>query len=143
MRNLHRILLFCMVALAAIQLDAQEALPPQTDLRLTIEAHQLIATYCFGCHDESSKEGGLDLSRALKKDGFDGTLVFENLMTAKMPPKDAEQPMAAEKRLILNWLSKHPDESSPVSYRRISRYEFIHSFNDLLTRFKRICLSVV
>ena len=74
--------------------------------RLRADAKELMATYCFDCHDEGG-EGGLDLVGLLKKDGFDGTHMFENLITARMPPKGEDQPTAAEKRLMLNWLAKH------------------------------------
>ncbi len=132
LKNLKQILLFCIAAVAAVRVDAQETVPHEIDLRVAAEAQQLIATYCFDCHDESSKEGGLDLSQLLNKDRFVGTILFENLITARMPPRDAEQPTAAEKQLILNWLSQRPAQSSPNSYRRISRHEFVHSVNDLL-----------
>ena len=101
MRNSKKILLFCLAAVAAVRVIGQETVPPEIDLRVAAEAEQLIATYCFDCHDESSKEGGLDLSQLLKKEHFDGTLAFENLITARMPPQDAEHPSAAEKRLVV------------------------------------------
>ena len=100
--------------------------------RLRTDATGLLKTYCFDCHGNSSGEGGLDLSDLLDKGDFDGNLVFENLMTAKMPPEDSERPSTAEKRLILNWLATRQVEDSRNSYRRISRHEFVHSVNDLL-----------
>ncbi len=132
MRYFHRILLFCFLASTSVQVLAQETVPLETDLHLATNAHKLFETYCFDCHDGSAKEGGLDLSQLLEKERFDGTLVFENLITARMPPKDAEQPTSAEKRVILDWLSTRQAEDSPSSYRRISRHEFVHSVNDLL-----------
>ncbi len=88
--------------------------------------------YCFDCHDEAAKEGGLDLSNLLSKNDFDGSLIFEHLITAKMPPKQQQQPTPDEKRLMLGWLAQHQAEIAPNAYRRISRHEFVHSANDLL-----------
>jgi len=96
------------------------------------QAVQNFEKYCFDCHDAAAKEGGLDLSNLLSKNDFDGSLVFEHLITAKMPPKQQHQPTANEKRLMLEWLARHQEENAPSAYRRISRHEFVHSANDLL-----------
>jgi hypothetical protein len=112
LRYFPRILLFCFLSSSVVQVLAQETVPHETDLHLATNAHKLFETYCFDCHDGSAKEGGLDLSQLLEKERFDGTLVFENVITARMPPKDAEQPTSAEKRIILEWLSNRQAENS-------------------------------
>ena len=86
------------------------------------EARHLVATYCFDCHDSATKEGGVDLEALVEKDTLDGSLVFENLITGKMPPQDAEQPTDAERRIVLQWLARRQQESSPPAHRRISRH---------------------
>jgi len=96
------------------------------------EAIQAFGRYCFDCHDGEMKKGDLDLVALLEKGDADHTLAFENLITAKMPPKNKKQPGAGEKRLMLDWLAKRQDERTPNPYRRISRHEFVHSINDLL-----------
>ncbi|MFP6896698.1 MAG: DUF1587 domain-containing protein, partial [Roseibacillus sp.] len=93
---------------------------------------ELIEHYCFDCHDEATKKGGLSLVELLDKEHFDGALMFENLVIGKMPPAGKEQPTAEERRVVLNWLVKRQKESTPNSFRRISRHEFVHSVNDLL-----------
>ena len=108
----------------AVPVDAQEVNPAT--------ARQLVATYCFDCHDDSSNESGLDLTAKLEAREFDRSLVFENLITAKMPPADVEQPTAAEKQIILKWLAANQKETPPNSFRRRSRHEVVHSINDLL-----------
>ena len=55
-------------------------------------ARKLFQTYCFDCHANGMQEGGLDLEVLLGKDTFDATLLFEHLITEKMPPRDADQP---------------------------------------------------
>ena len=88
--------------------------------------------YCFGCHDEEVKKGNLDLASLLAGDMADKSVIFENLITGKMPPIKKKQPNIQEKKVMLEWLSKSQIENPPNSYRRISRREFVHSVNDLL-----------
>jgi hypothetical protein len=96
------------------------------------EAPQVLKTYCFDCHGYGSKEGGLDLAQLIQHGNFDGTLIFENLATGVMPPKDADQPSPDQKLAVLEWLAASAEESKPNSFRRLSRYEFVNSANDLL-----------
>lgn len=96
------------------------------------EAHEILEHYCFDCHGDGSKKGGLDLSALLGKDEFDGTLMFENLLTGKMPPADKEQPDAEEKEIVLKWLASQQAATKETSFRRVGRHEFVHSLNDLL-----------
>lgn len=100
--------------------------------KLGEKAFQHFENYCFGCHDGEAKKGDLDLANLLEKGDFDGSLIFEHLITARMPPKNKKQPRGEEKRLMLSWLAQRQAESAPNSYRRISRHEFVQSVNDLL-----------
>lgn len=93
---------------------------------------EALENYCFDCHAEGIRKGGFDMDVALGKKDFDGSLMFENVINAKMPPADEDQPSAEEKAIILNWLAEHQPEKIHGSYRRISRHEFTHSLNDLL-----------
>ena len=89
-------------------------------------------TYCMDCHDASTAEGGFNLEKRLSQIRMDGTLAFENLITRRMPPEDAEQPTDADREEMLKVLaarSKFPVTS--ISGRK-SRFEFNHSMNDLL-----------
>ena len=103
-----------------------------TSTQLKEEAWGHFENYCFGCHDEEVKKGNLDLAGLLKGDVSDRSVIFENLITAKMPPIKKKQPNIQEKEVMLEWLSKSQIENTPNSYRRISRREFVHSVNDLL-----------
>ena len=105
---------------------------PSTSRKFKETAFQHFENYCFDCHDGEAKKGDLDLANLLEKGDFDGSLIFEHLITAKMPPKNKKQPTPKEKRLMLSWLAQRQADSSPNSYRRISRHEFVHSVNDLL-----------
>ena len=95
-------------------------------------APQLFQTYCFECHANGMKEGGLDLEELLKKEAFDATLLFEHLITKKMPPRDAEQPSKKERAVLLSAVAERQPEEKRNAFRRISRFEFNQSVNDLL-----------
>ena len=122
----------CIAALIAISTEANAACQRiESTNSNQAEAKKFLAAYCFDCHGEGG-EGGLNLVGLLEKNDFDGTFLFENLITAKMPPSDMEQPSVDEKRVILKWLAERQKEMAQNSFRRISRHEFVHSVNDLL-----------
>ncbi|MFN7794074.1 MAG: DUF1592 domain-containing protein [Planctomycetota bacterium] len=116
--------LFASIALLAVIFVAQ-------DISLA-QAPSLVQKYCLDCHDARSKEGGLDLEAFLSGESFDATLVFENVITHRMPPADGDQPTADERRTLLSWLAQQSKKRDIAEYRRLSRYEFVHSINDLL-----------
>ena len=97
-----------------------------------LRAMELFENHCFDCHDEDVKKGNVNMAKLFDAGSFDGTLMFENLITAKMPPKNKKQPSTKEKSAMLDWLAKRQADHKPDPYRRISRHEFVHSLNDLL-----------
>ena len=96
------------------------------------KATEILQHYCFDCHGDGSEKGGFDLEKFLEKGDMDGSLMFENLLTGKMPPAKKDQPDEMEKRAVLDWLAGKKPNDSPKSFRRISRHEFVQSVNDLL-----------
>lgn len=96
------------------------------------QASHLFGDYCYDCHDDLTKKGNLDLMEIFKQGSFDGTLIFENLITGKMPPPEKTQPSPEEKKRMLDWLAASQPDHKPKSFRRISRHEFVYSVNDLL-----------
>ena len=103
-----------------------------TSQEIKEEALGYFDNYCFSCHNEDLQKGNLDLTRLLKEDLFDKSVVFENLIVGRMPPEKKKQPTIEEKRVMLKWLSQNQIKNVPNPYRRISRHEFVHSANDLL-----------
>ena len=99
---------------------------------LESKPEKILERYCFDCHDELSQKGNFDVVDFLKHNKPDGSLLFENLITGKMPPAGKEQPSQEERRSVLDWLAKREAEHAPVSFRRKSRQEFVFSVNDLL-----------
>ena len=114
-----RLTICLFVLVSATSLRAQEA-----------PAH--FERFCIDCHDDITQKGNLDLVALLGKPGADRSIVFENLITGKMPPKKKRQPSAAQRAEMLAWLASHEEKTAPNAYRRISRHEFVHSVNDLL-----------
>ena len=96
------------------------------------KATEILQHYCFDCHGDGSEKGGFDLEKFLEKGDMDGSLMFENLLTGKMPPAKKDQPDEMEKRAVLDWLAGKKIDDLPKSFRRISRHEFVLSVNDLL-----------
>lgn len=99
---------------------------------LNEQVAEVLENYCFDCHAEGIKKGGFDLDVVFHQKDFDGTLMFENVINAKMPPAAEDQPSAEEKAIILEWLAEHQPEQLHERFRRISRHEFTHSLSDLL-----------
>lgn len=114
-------------ALAPIQEPAYAQTKPAL-----AQASETLARYCLDCHNASSKEGGLDLETLLSQEVFDATLVFENAITHRMPPADADQPTPDQRRQLLEWLAERSTAPNMNAYRRISRHELVHSMEDLL-----------
>ncbi|MGD1978149.1 MAG: hypothetical protein PVJ98_02045, partial [Akkermansiaceae bacterium] len=83
------------------------------------EIRDILETYCFDCHDDASAKGNFNLEMLLGREGFDGTLMFENLLTDKMPPADKERPVLEEKQKVLKWLAKQQRVRDDKSFRRI------------------------
>ncbi len=93
---------------------------------------EILEHYCFDCHGDGSEKGGFDLEKFLAEGDRDGSLMFENLLTGKMPPAKEDQPDNKERKEVLAWLAGKKKNDSPKSFRRISRHEFVQSVNDLL-----------
>lgn len=88
--------------------------------------------FCMDCHDAETQKGNLNLVEMLNNKTADRSVIFENLITSKMPPKRKKQPSDEQKQVMLGWLASHQHETASNAYRRISRHEFVHSANDLL-----------
>jgi hypothetical protein len=95
------------------------------------EVFDVLETYCLDCHDAASAKGDFNLEKLLLQNSFDGSLIFENLLTGKMPPSNKKQPDSAEKQRVLEWLAGQQSIKDHRSFRRVSRHEFVNSLNDL------------
>lgn len=123
----HRSVLFASVSASLMALSGVAFAAASDD-----EIFPLLERYCLDCHDELSTKGNLDLYEWLDHETSDGTLLFENLITSKMPPADKPQPTAEDKLTLLHWLSQRQAATEPQPFRRITRHEFVNAINDLL-----------
>src|SRR5262245_8503737 len=69
----------------------------------TKETLPLLKTFCLDCHSTENQEGELDLERFaalddVRRSASTWVKVAEMLDNGEMPPKDAEQPSAAERK---------------------------------------------
>ncbi len=99
----------------------------------------LLYTYCFDCHDETTTEAGLNLD-VLEIDWGDAharehwTDIYTRIVREKMPPKDKDQPTPEERQQLLAWLDKELMAHSPVGgvpMRRLNRREYRNSLKSV------------
>lgn len=108
------------------------------------EALPLVKKYCADCHSDESKEGELDLEQFatladVRKKPPVWQRVAEMLDHGEMPPKDADQPTAAERQTLRAWVGKYLDaearadagDPGRVVLRRLSNVEYTYTLRDL------------
>ncbi len=104
-----------------------------------------IARYCTDCHGETTQEATLNLTvlaadfSSNDRDTFRRWVkVHDRIAAGEMPPKDADQPTAAERTAIVQSLSqsltaadtRHSQQSPHI--RRLTRTEYENTIRDLL-----------
>jgi hypothetical protein len=99
--------------------------------------------YCYDCHGEGSKKGGVILDkyadpRALTADIKTWLSVWRNLDAQLMPPSDKPQPTPEKLQAIKNWIEEavfklDPAQPDPgrVTIRRLNRQEYQNTIRDL------------
>jgi hypothetical protein len=113
--------------------------------RFNTEIKPLLETYCYKCHGNGKKKGGLSLDsfKSVEAALLDVKIwghVLENLRTGDMPPDDEEkQPTLAEREKIMKWIdlavfAVDPDHPDPgrVTIRRLNRVEYNNTIRDLV-----------
>lgn len=113
------------------------------------EPAALLRRHCAACHADGAAEGGIDLDSLLA--GLDRNrppqgsaeeaawgAIWRNLQAETMPPADEEQPPAAERRALVDFvlgdvLGVDPERPDPgrVVLRRLNREEYRHTIRDL------------
>ncbi len=135
---------------AAAQPDAAEPAPtapiaakiPTPDF--AGEVKPLLETYCYKCHGNGKKKGGLALDgfasmEAALQDQKTWSHVLENLRIGDMPPDDEKQPTLDERERIMTWIDRvvfavDPTNPDPgrVTIRRLNRAEYNNTIRDLV-----------
>jgi len=109
------------------------------------EVRPLLEAYCFRCHGERKKKGGLNLAAfedepSVLRERKRWELVFNQLHAREMPPEDARQPTPAERDRITAWIESvidkcdcdGPPRPGRVTIRRLNRVEYANTLRDLL-----------
>jgi len=104
----------------------------------------LLNQYCFACHGNGKKKGGLALDAykeeaLILKDQSVWEKVMQNLDAHVMPPENKKQPSLLERELIVKWIQTtvfkcdcdHPDPGR-VTVRRLNRTEYNNTIRDLV-----------
>jgi hypothetical protein len=104
----------------------------------------LVKTFCLDCHSAETKEGEFDLERfatldAVRRDPAAWQRVAEMLDNGEMPPKDADQPTADQRKALREWVGEYLDaearadagDPGRVVLRRLSNVEYTYTLRDL------------
>jgi mono/diheme cytochrome c family protein len=104
----------------------------------------LVSTYCFSCHNNKVKAGGLELDAIIAQDLAAHHEVWEKvvlkLRAHQMPPRGARQPDEAAHTAALSALEAELDAMSAAApnpgrtdtFRRLNRTEYRNAIRDLL-----------
>ena len=105
------------------------------------EALPLLREFCFDCHGEGSKKGGVALDKLGKDKPADRKSwhsVWSNLDSQLMPPSDKPQPTPQQRALLQDWIERGAlglDPANPdpgrVTVRRLNREEYRNTVRDL------------
>jgi hypothetical protein len=138
------LLLAATVAPACLAADA--AADPFVEIEREFREHSLplVKQYCLECHSTDAKEGELDLERfatlAEVRQGTGSWLkVAEMLDAGEMPPKDATQPSADERRKLRGWVERYLNAEAAASagdpgavvLRRLNNAQYTYTIQDL------------
>lgn len=147
MNRSARILLSCLLLFGATTTARAADGPASFDqLRgeYSQQTHALLKQYCLECHSAEDKQGELDLARFaefadVRHDPAAWQKVAEMLGNGEMPPQDAVQPTADERRQLIDWVRRyldaeaHASEGDPgaVGLRRLNNAEYNYTIADL------------
>lgn len=103
-------------------------------------AHEFLANHCLDCHDGDAPEAdiNLDVNEIAWGNHHAAELwtrVFDVLKAGDMPPADADQPSANERKAMLAWLDETLTEHDPAGgtvFRRLNRLEYENTVRDVL-----------
>ncbi len=102
----------------------------------------LFREYCYDCHGEGSKKGGIAFDQLPSKNPEEERklwfAVWRNLESQLMPPSDKPRPSASEQAQMREWIESQalhldPEQPDPgrVTIRRLNREEYRNTIRDL------------
>jgi len=107
------------------------------------DAEVLFERYCYDCHGEGLRKGGVALDKLLEageapENRHQWEKAWKIVRTELMPPAGEDQPTEAERLAITQWIEEAKfgvDRENPdpgrVTIRRMNRMEYEHSVTDL------------
>jgi hypothetical protein len=105
---------------------------------------RFIESHCLDCHDQATRQAGLDLKLLLAEDVASHAEAWEKVvrkLTARqMPPDDAERPDERDYDGAVSWLessldaaaARSPNPGRTETFRRLNRTEYRNVIRDLL-----------
>lgn len=133
-----------MLALSGAATAAEPASFDSLDKEYSRDIRPLVTQWCQECHSTEAQEGELDLQQftalADVRRGTKAWLkVAEMLDNGEMPPKDAPQPTADQKRQLREWIRRYLDaeahasagDPGPVVLRRLSNAQYVYTVQDI------------
>ncbi len=107
----------------------------------SVGSHEVIESYCTGCHNAKARAGGLNLQKdlSLPADAETWEKVVRKLNMRSMPPQGMPRPTEAEYDAAADYLEQQldqaaaadPDPGEPLLH-RLNRTEYANVIHDLL-----------
>ena len=104
----------------------------------------LLQRFCFDCHSGVSPEGGVNLKTLFTEDSFARDFlawrkVADQLRSRRMPPRDAGQPTAVDRKRLSQWIqqrlqqavARHAGDPGRIVMRRLTSAEYDYTIRDL------------
>lgn len=123
----------------------RDPLAAELETRLTKDIRPLIRNYCYECHGNGKKKGGVSLDgpgdiKSIMDGVEDWLTVVEVINLGLMPPEKKPQPTAHEKLTIQQWVDDaseyYPADAKPdpgwYTIHRLNRSEYRNTMRDLL-----------
>jgi hypothetical protein len=136
----HLQVALAVVALAGWPLNA----PGAEDLRFRREIEPLLKEFCWDCHADGAKKGGVSFDEFKSEEAMLGQhelwlKALKNLRAGIMPPPKKAQPSVEQKRQLEQWIKtavfradpQNPDPGR-VTLRRLNRVEYRNTVRDLM-----------
>ena len=102
-------------------------------------AQKTVNRYCFGCHNQALKSGGLSLQQAkanaVTSDSETWEKVLRKVRGTEMPPPGAPRPDPATAKSLVKFLETELDKATPnagaPSIHRLNRADYSNAIRDL------------